>query len=166
MSGYMSSDKPFPLLANAMLLGIICSSYNILILLMTFPEKENISKWTTAHVMTVNLISDLIGNFEYVTSFSILLQCADKRISGIHVTALAAMSNMTSFLHKFYIFKLIDWFGIFYPQAVIGALSLAIWVVFRPTFVGLQDRPLEAWHISDSVLAVDSSEKSKKDKNV
>ena len=65
--------------------------------------------------MSVNLISDLLSSFEYVTAFGILFSRTDKRISGIHATVLAAMSNMSSFVHKFYIYKLIDWFGIFYP---------------------------------------------------
>ena len=147
-----------------MLLSMICSCYNILILLWTFPEKDQITYWTTAHVLTVNLISGLVSSFEYTTSFAILLKCADKRISGIHVTAFAAMTNMSSFLHKFYIFKLIDWFGIFYPQAVIGTLSVVIWILYRPTFIGLQDRPKEAWHITDSVLLGEKSENNKKDK--
>lgn len=43
------------------------------------------------------------------------MKYTDKRISGIHVTVLAAMYNLCEFLHKTYIFKLIDMFGIFAP---------------------------------------------------
>jgi len=75
---------------------------------------------------------------------------------------MAAMQNMTSFPHKFYIFKLIDAFGIYYPQAVICCLTLAIWAYFHSTFIGLQERPKETWYISDSVFL--SSNDSKKEK--
>ena len=63
----------------------------------------------------VTLACDLVGSFEFVTAFGILMKYTDKRISGIHVTVLAAMYNLCEFLHKTYIFKLIDMFGIFAP---------------------------------------------------
>jgi len=109
--------------------------------------------WTTVHVTVVTLIADLISEFEFVTAFGILLKYTDKRLSGIHVTVMAAMYNMTSFLHKLYIFKLIDAFGIFIPQAVIGSLALILWFSLRKTFISLKDQPKKAWHISDSVIA-------------
>jgi len=89
------------------------------------------------HVTIVHLLGDLISEFEFVTAFGILLRFTDKRLSGIHVTVLAAMYNIGSFLHKLYIFKLIDVFGIFKPQIVIGVLCLSLWVAFRPAFMSL-----------------------------
>lgn len=153
VSGYLAAGKPFPLQSYNLLIGVVISSYSILVLLNTFPAKEDITVWTTVHVTIVTLIGDLISEFEFVTAFGILLKYTDKRISGIHVTVLAAMYNMTSFLHKLYIFKLIDNFGIFVPQAVIGCLALTLWVVMRKTFISLQDAPKKAWHVSDSVIA-------------
>lgn len=166
LSGYMATGDPFPLVAKAKLLHMLCSSYCILVLLWTFPDKESISQWTTAHVLSVNLFSDLLSGFEYVAAFGILFSRTDKRISGIHATVLASMSNMSSYLHKFYIFKLIDLFGIFYPQIVIGLTTLIIWFVLSPRFIALQDLPKEAWHITDSVLRDENDDKSKKKKEV
>ena len=63
----------------------------------------------------VTLICELVNEVEFVTAFGILLKHTDKRISGIHVTVLAAMYNMCQFLHKLYIFRVIDMFGIYVP---------------------------------------------------
>ena len=109
----------------------------MLVLLATFPAKEDFTVWTTVHVTAVTLVADLMNEFEFVTAFGILLKYVDKRISGIHVTVLAAMYNMCQFLHKLYIFKLIDVFGIFYPQAIISCVSLGLWLALRPAFLGL-----------------------------
>ena len=125
----------------------------MLVLLATFPAKEDFTVWTTVHVTAVTLVADLMNEFEFVTAFGILLKYVDKRISGIHVTVLAAMYNMCQFLHKLYIFKLIDVFGIFYPQAIIGCISLGLWLALRPAFLGLQDKSKKEWHISDAVIA-------------
>ena len=91
-------------------------------------------------------------NFEFVTAFAIMMKITDRRISGIHVTVLAAMYNFGEFIHKFYIFKLVDAFGIFYPQAVMGSVAILIWLGLRGKFLALNERPINSWHISDSVL--------------
>ena len=137
LSGYLTSGKPFPLQSYNLLIGMLVSSYSVLVLLGTFPPKDEITVFTTAHVTVVTLVVDLVNEFEFVTAFGILLKYTDKRISGIHVTVLAAMYNMCQFLHKLYIFKLIDLFGIYYPQIVLGTIALAVWILLRPTFIGL-----------------------------
>lgn len=101
----------------------------------------------------VTLIADLVGNFEFVTAFGILMKYTDKRISGIHVTVLAAMYNLCEFLHKLYVFKLIDNFGIYYPQIVIASIAVLVWISLRSTFIGLKERPTKTWYVSDHVIA-------------
>ena len=81
-----------------------------------------------------------------------LLKYTDKRISGIHVTLLAAMINQSQFLHKLYVFKLIDSFGIFAPQGVIMVISVVTWVMLRSRYLTLSEKPLKSWHVSDWVL--------------
>ena len=137
---------------------MLVNSYGVLVLLGTFPQKDQISMYTTVHVTAVTLVVDLVGNFEFVTAFGILLKHTDKRISAIHVTVLAAMYNLCEFLHKTYIFKLIDVFGIYYPQAVIFCIGLSLWIMHRSTFIGLQDKPLKTWYVSDSVIAKKKTE--------
>ena len=124
-----------------------------MVLLGTFPAKDEMTIYTTIHVTVVMLISDLVSNFECVTAIGILFTFTDKRISGIHVTVLASMYNLCEFLHKLYIFKLIDSFGIYYPQVVITAIALLVWFFMRSTFIGLKERPKKTWHISDHVIA-------------
>ena len=115
VSGYMATGKPFNLQSWNLFVGMLVNFYSVMVLLGTFPEKGQMTVWTTVHVTVVTLVTDLVQNFEFVTAFGILLKCTDKRISGIHVTVLAALYNQCEFLHKLYIFKLIDAFGIYYP---------------------------------------------------
>ena len=153
ISGYYASDKPYTLQTWNLLIVMLANSYAVLVLLGTFPSQEEMTYQTTIHVSIVQMVVDLIENFEFVTQFAILLKNTDKRIAGIHVTLLAAMTNMCSFLHKLYIFKVIDVFGIFYPQAVILGISLILWLFMRSTFISLQDKPMKTWHVSDHVIA-------------
>jgi len=57
----------------------------------------------------------MLGEFDSTINFGILLARTDKRVSAVHITIFAAMSNMCSFLHKLYIFKIVDAYGIFGP---------------------------------------------------
>ena len=161
VSGYLASTKPFAIQSWTLLIGIIVNSYGVLVLLTTFPAQEDINMYTTIHVTIVTLIADLVANFEFVTAFGILMKYTDKRISGIHVTVLAAIYNLCEFLHKLYIFKLIDMFGIQYPQVVLLAIALTVWLLFRSTFIGLKDKPAKSWYVSDHVIA--KKDNAKKD---
>ena len=67
------------------------------------------------HVTVIAFFLDLLSNIEFVTNFSIIMQIADKRISAMHITLLAAMTNFGEFVHKFYVFTLVDYMGIFVP---------------------------------------------------
>lgn len=49
-------------------------------------------------------MGDLVSSFEFVSCYAIIMSITDKRVSGIHVTMLAALYNMSEFSHKFYIF--------------------------------------------------------------
>ena len=115
VAGYLASNKPFVIHSWAIFIEMALNTYGVLVLLATFPPVEEFTIYTTAHVTILTLLNDLVSNFVFVTEFAILMKYTDKRISGIHVTVLAAMSNLSSFLHKTYIFKLIDVFGIYYP---------------------------------------------------
>lgn len=63
----------------------------------------------------VALLTELTGNFWFTTNFAIVMKIIDKRIAGIHITLLASLTNYVQFCHKFYIFELVDRFGIFLP---------------------------------------------------
>ena len=115
VSGYLASAAPFKIQTFILIVGILVNTYGVMVLLGTFPPKDEMTIYTTIHVTVVMLISDLVSNFESVTAIGILFTFTDKRISGIHVTVLASMYNLCEFLHKLYIFKLIDSFGIYHP---------------------------------------------------
>ena len=58
---------------------------------------------------------DLVSNFMFVTYYAMINKNADKRVAGVHYTIMASMSNFSSFIHKTYIYYVIEAFGIFYP---------------------------------------------------
>ena len=91
------------------------SAYAVLVLLQYFPAESEITELTVIHVSAVMFIQEMILSFEFVTAFAILMKYTDKRISGIHVTVLAAIYNLCEFLHKFYIFRVVDDFGLYTP---------------------------------------------------
>ena len=95
---------------------------------------------------------DMLNEFESTLIFGILFARTDKRIAAIHVTIYAAMFNLTTFIHKTYIFFLVDKFGIFVPQVALTTVALTAICLLRGRFLGLQTMPKEKWHISDQLI--------------
>ena len=115
VAGYLVNKRPIKNVYICLLFSFLFDAYYILYMLRTFPEKGNRTNWTIAHVATVSIISSFESSFAFVSSFAFIMRVTDKRISGIHVTMLAALANFTHDIHKFYIFELIERFGIFGP---------------------------------------------------
>ena len=59
-------------------------------------------------------------------TFGIIFSRVDKRVSALHGTILASLCNFTSFIHKTWLFWLVESYGIFYPQAAVGLICLAV----------------------------------------
>jgi len=119
-----------------------------------FPKdkEEQLSTMNIAHVTAVTLINDCLGNFWFVTAFAIVARIIDMRVAGIHITLLASLTNQASFVHKFYIFKLVDKYSIFYPQMALGTIALILCVVLREDLFRMDDVPKENWLVKDSVI--------------
>ena len=109
VSGYLSSTKPFAFSYKIHILCSLISTYTILILFGFFPkEKEEIeSTWTIVHVCGLNLVSSLFNSCLDTGSFSIIFSICDKRISGVYITLLATVYNLSSYVHKLYLFNLV-----------------------------------------------------------
>lgn len=71
-------------------------------------------------------MTELSYNLWFNTLFVILFKITDKRITGIHITLLASLTNFCQFMHKFYIFELVDRFGIFHSQIITAVVSIAV----------------------------------------
>jgi len=67
---------------------------------------------------------------------------------------MASLTNQCQFIHKFYIFTLVDKFGIYIPQAVIGAFALATCIYMSSTIKALDDVEEKDWHVSDDILFI------------
>lgn len=114
---------------------MIMSVYNIFVVLGTFPtdQESQQSFGNLLHYGIFEMVQDLSQNLRFVTMFQILFKITDKRIAGIHITLMASLTNQCSFIHKLYIFKLVDKFGIFYPQAAISVVALTVcWMMKDP----------------------------------
>lgn len=81
-----------------------------------------------------------------------MTKITDKRISAIHITLLVVLNNLSEFMHKFYIFHIVDMFGIFLPQAILSSLAILMLVFFGSSFRSLNDLPISSWHLSDEVI--------------
>ena len=114
-AGYLVNKRPIKNYYICFFISFVFDAYYILYMLRTFPEKENRTNWTIAHVAAVSIISSFESSFSFVSSYAFIMRVTDKRISGIYVTMLAALSNFSYHIHKFYIFELIERFGIFVP---------------------------------------------------
>ena len=158
VAGYLASNKPFVIHSRALFIEMALNTYGVLVLLATFPPVEEITFYTTVHVTILTLLNELVSSFVFVTEFAILMANTDKRISALHVTVLGSMSNLSSFLHKTYIFKLIDMFGIYYPQTIISGIGLIVFLLLRSSYLGLQELPKKSWHVSDHVIAKKKSD--------
>ena len=123
------------------------SCYSIFVLLRTFPSDplEQQSPFNIFHVTAVILLTDLAQNFWFTTVFVIVASIVDLRIAGIHITLLASVVNLSQFFHKFYIFQLVDNFGIFGPQVVIGGISIAACIYLKEQFCALDDVDRKEW---------------------
>ena len=151
-SGYLTSKMPFRALRLAILFDMLLNAYGIFCIIGTFPEKDQITNATILNVSVFSLLMNLIQTFEMVSTFAFIMQITDKRISGIHVTFLACLTNLTSSVHKLYVFRLVDNFGIFYPQIALLIIGLAGWIILGRPFVALENKKRESWHVSSKTL--------------
>ena len=99
LTGGMAGKNPFKFHFTMLLVMSLLASYSVLVMLGTFPQEQTL--WTYLHVVLVFFLKDLAENLEFTVMFSILMQRTDQRISGVHVTAMAMISNFASFIHKF-----------------------------------------------------------------
>lgn len=62
------------------------------------------------------------------------------------------MSNLTYLVHNFYIYALVDWFGIFYPQIGLTTIALCYGLWVRKDFLALADLDPKEWLVDDHLL--------------
>lgn len=133
---------------------MVLASYSILINIRFFPteQAEQQSTFNLVHYAATVIVNELADVFWFTTSNAVIYKIVDKRIAGIHITLLTSMTNWAQFVHKFYLFKLVDNFGIFTPQIVLAAIGIVVIVAMKSTFCALDDEPLENWIVSEEVI--------------
>lgn len=108
VAGYFVSKNPIKTYYYAFFFSMIFDTYYILYMLRYFPEKDQVTNHTIWHIATLSIISNFEGTFSFVSGFAFIMNVTDKRISGIHVTMLAALSNFSYFVHKFYVYDVVE----------------------------------------------------------
>lgn len=155
VTSLFSQERPFALMVNMNIVGTIIYSY-CMFALYTFPTEQEAQQsfWNLFHYAVCQIAQDLTGNLRFVTLFAILFKITDKRIAGIHITLMASLTNQCSFMHKFYIWRLVDHFGIFYPQAVITIIGFAVSWKMSTRVRTMDFADMKEWHVSDHVIGV------------
>jgi hypothetical protein len=154
VSGYLSQAKPFAFGYKMHIICSLLSTYTILILFGLFPkEKEDIeSTWTIVHVCGLSLLSTLAHSCLDTGSFSVIFQICDKRIAGVYITLLATIQNLSSYVHKLYLFTLVEYLGLFWTQGLISAIALIFAFIVRKRMIQMDEFSKESWGVSDKVL--------------
>jgi len=150
---YIGGDRPFYYTFWTLLASVIVSTYLILVLLYNFPEKDQITPSTNLHVTICFFLTEFVQNCEFVMSFAIICRLCDKRVSGIHMTLLGSLSNFGEFFHKFYLFRMVDVFGIFGPQVILSTCVLTLMFFKGAEFRALDDMPISAFQVGDEAIA-------------
>ena len=70
--GHFSQGKPFTFQFLGLTCLVLASSYDVLFLLGTFPDKENFTYLTSMHVIVVCIAKELASNFEFVSGFGLM----------------------------------------------------------------------------------------------
>lgn len=119
-----------------------------------FPSEQTEveSTKTIVHVIAIALLTTLAHSCLDTSSFSVIFQICDKRVAGVYITLLATIANLSSYIHKLYIFAVVERFGLFWPQAVISLGALAFALLVRERIARLDELPKESWAVSDSIL--------------
>ena len=125
-----------------------------MILFAFFPsEKEKIEGiWTVSHVIVVGLFTTLVGSCLDTANFSVLFKICDKRVAAVYITILATLANLCSYVHKFYIFALVEKFGLFGPQIALTSIATVMAIVLKSKIEAMDSLPKESWAVSDTIL--------------
>jgi hypothetical protein len=145
LSSFLVSNRPIRAILFAMMTEIALNAYGIFVIAGLWPEQ--VTNKTILHVSVYMIVLNLVQTFSFVSTFAFIMQNVDKRVSGIHLTFMACMINLAQYIHKFYVFRVVEWWGIFGSQAVLVAISVVSLLVLRGRFEALENMPKSSWHV-------------------
>ena len=62
------------------------------------------------------------------------------------------MSNLSSYVHKFYLFTAVEYFGLFLPQGVLCVIAFTFAFIIRKKFLALDQTSKDQWAVTDTIL--------------
>ena len=101
---------------------------------------------------TVILLNGCADNLWFTTMNAIVLLIADRRIAGMHITLLTSIGNYVQFVHKFYIFGMVEVFGLFAPQFVLMCFCVIFCASMKDKMYALDNVPFKDWMVDDKLL--------------
>ena len=103
-------------------------------------------------MIVLALISTVASTCLDTGAFAVYLQICDKRVAGVYITLLATINNMSSYIHKLYMFSAVEYFGLYWPQVFVCTIALTVAFVLRRQITEMDKLPKDVWQISDSIL--------------
>jgi len=86
-------------------------------------------------------------------SFAVVFKICDKRVAGLYITLLATISNLSAYVHKLYMFTVVEKIGIFWTQGIVIVIVLLIAFKLKNRMLDLDKRDREDWEVSQAVLS-------------
>ena len=65
---------------------------------------------------------------------------------------MACMTNLTYLVHKLYVFRLVDNYGVYWPMTGLTLVSFIGWFMLRDQFLKLAEKKLASWHVSGAAI--------------
>ena len=118
----------------------------------TFPT-DHYGTWTILHVTGVILLTILATSCLDTVSFAVVFKICDKRVAGLYITLLATISNLSAYVHKLYMFTVVEKIGIFWTQGIVIVIVLLIASKLKNRMLDLDKRDREDWEVSQEVLS-------------
>lgn len=72
-------------------------------------------------------------------------------MSGIYISLLAALTNFSFFIHKTYIFTVVEYFGLYIPQLVLTVMVLIFYALIRDKIMKMDNESKKSWSVSDNL---------------
>ena len=107
-------------------------TYAVYFFCATFPVQEQPPSYSTIiHVGIVIVMTELFKVANMTCFFAVIFKVVDKRMAAFHVTLLATLYNLSYLVHKLYIYKVLECFGIYWAQGFLVIMAVSFLTVYK-----------------------------------
>jgi len=65
-----------------------------------------------------------------------------------------SVGNFFLFFHNLYIFALVDWAGIYYPQLFMLIVGVLVLVLMKKSYLNLSNYTIDSWKVSEKFFKI------------